>query len=157
MSEKMELEILISMSEKNIKKVEESVKNLKRKTKKDRELELAINLAKVRTQYMELQAMIRKARKDGESEIAIRLQVEAEKMKLDLNEANRALRNLRNTGDETKSMLGKMFDNAGMSGFFSRFIGPAGIAGAVSGLFTLGQQVERTEIAFQQMTGSIEK
>jgi predicted nucleic acid-binding Zn-ribbon protein len=103
-----ELKADTKTAEKQVKKFEDDIKGFKSRIEDEEALELSLNVGKIQSQL----DRVKQELKDVEDEeVKIELLAERARLKQELTQATRELRNYARTGKKDVSVLGKLFQN----------------------------------------------
>jgi len=89
--------------------VRDDIKGFQSRIKSETAINLSINVAQLRSQLEKVRSKIKQAKASGDYELEIQLRADEERLKQQLTQANRELRNFARTGQKDVSVLGKLF------------------------------------------------
>lgn len=89
--------------------VKDDIKGFNERIKSDTAIKLSLNVANIKSDLREIQEAIKLAKKTWDTKIQIQLEARSERLKQELTQAQRELRNFARTWSQDVSVLGKLF------------------------------------------------
>ena len=108
--EKIEIKLEAEVDKQSFNKAKDDIKWFNERIKSDTAIQLSLNVANLKLQLKEVQQAIKQASATWDTKIEIELTATQERLKQELTQAQRELRNFTRTGEADVSVLGKLFD-----------------------------------------------
>lgn len=146
--------------------VKDDIKGFNERIKSDAAIKLSLNVANIKSDLRDIQEAIKLAKKTWDTKIQIQLEARSERLKQELTQAQRELRNFARTWSQDVSVLGKNFawiwDNiknsfAGIGKAFVWLFAVDKIKDFWAAIVKLWTNLEQTKISFEVMLWSAEK
>ncbi len=110
--EKISIDVWVKNNTKQgLDNIRDDLKWFNQRIKSDTAIVLSINVAKVKTKLDEVKRQIKEAQANEDFKLEIKLTAEQERLKQQLTQAKRELRNFTRTGEKDVSVLWKLFNN----------------------------------------------